>query len=62
MKTQKHNLTVRWMESPMVRIALHLICAARDHKFRWHTAGICRELHLDIDLTRSKPSSATQMP
>lgn len=26
------------------RIALHLVCLMRDHKARWHMAGIIREL------------------
>ena len=27
------------------RIALHLICLAHDRKWRWHWAGIRREVH-----------------
>jgi hypothetical protein len=26
------------------RIVLHLRCLYHDHKYRWHLAGICREL------------------
>jgi hypothetical protein len=28
------------------RIALHLRCLLRDHKYRWHLAGIWREVTL----------------
>jgi hypothetical protein len=27
------------------RMVLHLMCVAHDGKWRWHWAGICRELH-----------------
>ena len=27
------------------RIVLHLRCLYRDHKYRWHLAGVWRELH-----------------
>jgi hypothetical protein len=30
----------------IVRIALHLIAMLRDHQWRWHLAGIRREVHL----------------
>jgi hypothetical protein len=30
------------------RIALHLICYHRDHKWAWHAAGINRELHFRL--------------
>ena len=26
------------------RIALHVVCLMRDHKTRWHMAGILREI------------------
>jgi len=28
------------------RILLHLRCLNRDHKYRWHLAGVWRELRL----------------
>ena len=28
------------------RIRLHLRCLVRDHKYRWHLAGVWRELRL----------------
>jgi hypothetical protein len=28
------------------RIRLHLRCLIRDHKYRWHLAGLMRELRL----------------
>jgi hypothetical protein len=28
------------------RIRLHLRCLIRDHKYRWHIAGVWRELRL----------------
>jgi len=30
--------------TPSGRIVLHLICACRDRKFRWHGRGMTREL------------------
>ena len=30
--------------SPVGRIVLHAACALRDHRFRWHWAGVAREL------------------
>jgi len=27
------------------RIAMHLRCLYYDHKYRWHLAGVWRELH-----------------
>ena len=30
--------------SPAGRIVLHLVCAKRDHHFRWHWQGVVREL------------------
>jgi hypothetical protein len=29
--------------SPAGRIALHLLCAWRDHRFQWHWQGVVRE-------------------
>ena len=31
-------------ELSLGRILLHLVCACRDHKFRWHCRGILREI------------------
>jgi hypothetical protein len=30
--------------SPAGRIALHLVCAWRDHRFQWHWRGVTREM------------------
>jgi hypothetical protein len=30
--------------APSGRIALHVLCACRDHRFRWHWEGVAREL------------------
>jgi hypothetical protein len=27
------------------RVLLHLLALARDHRVRWHLAGVARELH-----------------
>ena len=32
--------------APAGRIALHVLCAARDHRFGWHWRGVARELAL----------------
>ena len=31
-------------EFSLGRIVLHLVCACRDHNFRWHWHGILREI------------------
>lgn len=31
-------------ELSLGRIVLHLVCACRDHKLRWHWQGILREI------------------
>lgn len=31
-------------ELSLGRIVLHLVCACRDHKLRWHWHGILREI------------------
>ncbi|HUJ11215.1 MAG TPA: hypothetical protein VL171_14435 [Verrucomicrobiae bacterium] len=28
------------------RVLLHLMALAKDHRLRWHLAGVARELHL----------------
>ena len=41
----KANMT-HFEFSRLDRIALHLYCLLRDHKFRWHLAGVWREVTL----------------
>jgi len=40
----KGNMQARMAESRYGRIMLHVICALRDHRLRWHWRGIHREL------------------
>ena len=35
---------LRLAASPAGRIALHLVCAWRDHRLQWHWQGVAREL------------------
>ena len=37
-------IKIKWTESPMTRIVLHCVCVLRHGNFRWHWAGILREL------------------
>ena len=37
--------TLMLAKNRFCRIVLHLICLANDGKWRWHWAGVCRELH-----------------
>ena len=36
----------RLAELSLGRIVLHLLCACKDHKLRWHWRGILREMHV----------------
>jgi len=37
-------------ETPLGRIALHLICLCRDGHLRWHLAGVLREFNRPVSL------------
>ena len=44
MKNQSTCSVARIELSRRDRVMLHLRCLLRDHKYRWHLAGICSEL------------------
>jgi hypothetical protein len=46
MKTPNHKQFEKTELTRLDRIALHLRCLCRDHKCRWHLAGIWREVTL----------------
>jgi hypothetical protein len=50
MEPQMKAILSRWdgkVELTRVdRIVLHLKCLCRDHKYRWHLAGVWREIAL----------------
>jgi hypothetical protein len=46
MKGQRSNWDSKQELTRIDRITLHLRCLVRDHKYRWHMAGIWREVVL----------------
>ena len=44
MRNQSACCVARMELSRLGRVLLHLRCLRRDHKYRWHLAGIWREL------------------
>ena len=37
---------IKLVSSSSGRVVLHLLALAQDHRWRWHLAGVVRELHL----------------
>lgn len=44
MTIRETTMQARLAQTRFGRIALHLLCAWRDHKYRWHWQGIRREV------------------
>jgi hypothetical protein len=43
-KIEDHMMQNQLAALSLGRIVLHLVCAWRDHQFRWHWRGILREI------------------
>ena len=46
MKTNRSGYDLTAELTRIDRVVLHLRCLWRDHKFRWHLAGVLREVTL----------------